>query len=348
MNTLTSAPLKGAGLKEGRDRRWVWVKRIAMALVIGIVFPAAVGSAYQVIATSVDKANFQAPGQMVEVGGFQMHLNCSGEGSPTVVLEPGGGSSSLVWYLIQPEVAKSTRVCAYDRAGMGWSDPGPGPRDGQHIALELHTLLNRADIPAPYVLAGWSYGGLFVRSYVDLYPEDVAGMVLLDASHTDIWSGTEQGQSRYQTDSTLYRGMLLLARFGLMRLLPIPFTAPPESLPAGQMPQWKATHSTTKYFDTTEAESRSILDTMAQVRRAAHLGSLPLIVVTAGENQGADGRWAAYQDELASSLSHNSTHILVEGAQHHDLIFDPEFSQASSSTILQLIETIRGDTAGAP
>jgi len=348
VNTLTSSPNEAVEQGEGRSSRFSLLQRIAVALVIGIVLLAVLGSAYQVIATDKDSSKYQAPGQMVDVGGFQMHLSCSGEGAPTVILEPGGGSSSLAWYLIQPEVAKSTRVCVYDRAGMGWSDARPGSRDGQRIAEELHTLLNNANIPAPYVLAGWSYGGLYVRSYLALYPEDVAGLVLLDATHTDTWSRTAQGQSRYQNDSKLYLGMRLFGRFGLMRLLPTPFTAPPESLPADLIHQWKAIHSTTKFFDTTEAESRSILDTMAQVRQSGHLGDLPLIVVTAGENQGADGQWAAYQEELAASLSNNSTHIIVEDARHQDLVFDPVFSQESSRIILQFIETIRGGQAGTP
>jgi pimeloyl-ACP methyl ester carboxylesterase len=348
MDTITSPTSAQTGpVKAGRRGR-VWLRRIPVILVSGIVLLAALGMAYQAVATAIDGRNHPAPGRMVDVGGFQMHISCMGEGSPTVVLEPGGGANSLAWYLVQPEIAKTTRVCAYDRAGMGWSDPGPHPRDGRHIADELHALLHAADIPAPYVLAGWSYGGLFVRAYTLQYPEDVAGLVLLDASHPDIWTRTEQGRSQYQNDSKIYSGMRLFARLGLLRLIPIPFTAPPDSIPARQVPQWKAVYNTTRYFDTTAAESRSILDTMAQVRQAGHLGDQPLVVVTAGENQGADGRWAVYQDELASSLSTNSTHIILEGAGHQSLVFDPEYSQASTSAILQVVEAVKGSVSLEP
>lgn len=276
-----------------------------------------------------------------------MHLSCSGEGSPTVILEPGSGSNSLTWFLVQPDLATSTRVCAYDRAGLGWSESGPNPRTGQRIAEELHMLLNAAGIPPPYVLAGWSYGGLFVRSYAVQYPEEVAGLVLLDASHPDMWTRTALGQSQYKNDSNIFIGMRLYARLGLVRLFPLPFTAPPASLPAEKIPQWRAVHNTTKFFDAMQAESRSILETMSQLREAGHLGDLPLLVVTAGENQGADGQWAVYQQELAS-LSTHSLQIIVEGAQHHELVFDPEYSRESSRAIQQMVETVRAGVAGRP
>lgn len=341
MNTISPTNSVTAEPKDAGHRGHTRILHFVRAIVIGTILLTAAGFAYQVVATRMDELKYPAPGRMVDVDGFEMHLYCTGDGSPTVVLEPGGGSSSLVWYLIQPEIAATTRVCAYDRAGMGWSDSGPAPRDGKRIASELHTLLSRADIPGPYALAGWSYGGLFARSFAVQYPDDTAGLVLLDASHTDIWTRTALGQSRYKNDSVIYTGMRLFARLGLLRLFPTPFTASPESLPKQQVPQWKAVHNTTTSVDTTEAESRSIIDTMAQLRQAGDLGDLPLIVVTAGENQGADGLWAVYQDELAASLSTDSVHMIVEGAQHQQLVFDPEYSQASSSAILQMIEKVR-------
>lgn len=341
MSTITSPTTSNTGpVKAGRRGRAL-LKRIAGGLSIGIVLLAAIGMAYQSIATAIDKRNYPAPGQMVDVGGFQMHINCVGEGSPTVVLEPGGGSNSLVWYLVQPAIAKTTRVCAYDRAGSGWSDPSPDPRDGRNIADELHTLLQEANVPGPYVLVGWSYGGLFTRTFTMQYPQEVAGLALLDATHPEVWTRTEKGGSQYQTDSKIYTVARLLARLGLLRLLPVPFTTPPDSMPTQRVPQWKAVHNTTKSWDTTEAESRLILDTMAQVHQAGHLGDLPVMVVTAGENPGVDGQWPVYQDELASSLSANSAHLIVEGAGHQSLVFDPTYSQASSSAILQVISAVR-------
>ena len=122
------------------------------------------------------------PGQLIDVGGHRLHLNCTGSGSPTVVLEPGGGamSSNLGW--ITPAVARDTRVCVYDRAGRGWSEPADTPQDGAQIATDLHTLLHRANVPGPYVLAGHSFGGLYVLTFAARYPDEVAGMVLVDST----------------------------------------------------------------------------------------------------------------------------------------------------------------------
>src|SRR6478752_195841 len=122
------------------------------------------------------------PGQLVDVGGHRLHLNCTGSGSPTVVLEPGGGASSSDVAWIAPVVARDTTVCVYDRPGRGWSDAADNPQDGDQIAADLHTLLDRAHIPGPYVLAGHSFGGLYVLSFAAQFPDQVAGLVLLDST----------------------------------------------------------------------------------------------------------------------------------------------------------------------
>ncbi len=128
------------------------------------------------------------PGQIVNIGTTKLHIHCTGNGSPTVVLESGFPGSSLDWALVQPAVARFTRVCSYDRAGFGWSEAGKAPRSSQQIAEELATLLSKADIPAPYALVGHSLGGLYVRAFVRRFPERVAGMVLVDSTHEDQWN----------------------------------------------------------------------------------------------------------------------------------------------------------------
>src|SRR5215211_1669008 len=125
---------------------------------------------------------YPMPGQLIDVGGHRLHLSCTGSGTPTVVLEPGAGemSSSLGW--IAPAVARNTRVCVYDRAGRGWSEPASTAQDGAQIATDLHTLLQRGHVPGPYVLAGHSFGGLYVLTFTARYPDEVAGMVLVDST----------------------------------------------------------------------------------------------------------------------------------------------------------------------
>jgi pimeloyl-ACP methyl ester carboxylesterase len=127
------------------------------------------------------------PGTMVDVGGFRMHLVCEGEGGPAVIFDSGHADVWLTWFKVQPGLAKVTRVCTYDRAGIGYSDPGPRPRSRRRMVEELRTLLARASIAPPYVLVGHSFGGLNVRLYAALHPREVAGLVLVDSAHEDHW-----------------------------------------------------------------------------------------------------------------------------------------------------------------
>jgi len=345
--SLTTAQAQTSSAKP-KSRVFVWLKRITLWLVIGIVALAALGAIYQAVATEMDKRAYPPPGQMVDVGGYRLHLYCTGanvNGSPTVILEQGGGGNTLGWFLVQPEVAKATRVCSYDRAGQGWSGPAPEPRDGESIAKDLHTLLQNAGIPGPYVLAGHSYGGLFVRAYAAYYPEEIVGLVLLDSAHPDEWTRTPEGQAQYKSDSQVYGVARILARLGLLRFGPNPFKVTPSSLPGlsvQQNAEWNALVTTAQFWDTTDIESRAILETMAQVRAGTSLGDLPLMVVTAGANTGVDGQWATYQNELAA-LSTNSVHIVIDGATHQALWAELEGAHASSAAILKVVEAARSE-----
>src|SRR5688572_27011840 len=154
------------------------------AVILGL---ALVALAREALTERAERRRFAPPGRLVDVGGFRLHVLESGDpsASPTVILDAGMVSFSSNWAWVQPELAKVTRVVAYDRAGLGWSDPGPKPRDAGQSARELHVALQRMGITGPFVLAGHSYGGLAVRAFAALYPDEVAGMVLVDGSHPD-------------------------------------------------------------------------------------------------------------------------------------------------------------------
>jgi pimeloyl-ACP methyl ester carboxylesterase len=140
--------------------------------------------------TGSPAAPIPPPGQLVDVGGWSLHLYCTGEAKssqPTVILEPGTGDFSVEWSLVQPKRAASVRVCSYDRAGDGWSELGPHPRTMHQIAYELHVLLGKAGVRPPYMLVGHSYGGWLVRLYASKYRSDVAGMVLVEGGFDNPW-----------------------------------------------------------------------------------------------------------------------------------------------------------------
>ncbi len=172
MNTKTSQAPK----RRGR-RFLLWLGGVLL-LTVGLIVA---GTVYESRAEAADAGAYPPAGQMVEVGGYRLHVNCTGAGSPTVVIGGGWGDWSLGWSGVQPGVARTTRVCTYDRAGMGYSEAGPVPRDAEQFAKELHTLLQQAGIPGPYVLVGHSMGGLTVRVFAHEYPAEVAGIVLIDS-----------------------------------------------------------------------------------------------------------------------------------------------------------------------
>jgi len=161
-----------------------WIKRLAGGVAALLVALALAGFLYETIAGSAAVKRFPPPGAMVDVGGHRLHLHCIGEGSPTVILDAGGGPhGSLSWRPVHAELARDTRVCAYDRAGILWSEQGPAPRSGERAVAELAALLKAAEISGPVVLVGHSLGGQFAVQFAHHDPGRIAGLVLVDASH---------------------------------------------------------------------------------------------------------------------------------------------------------------------
>jgi pimeloyl-ACP methyl ester carboxylesterase len=343
MTSITQSPTATIKPQSARStsRAFIWFKRVGLWSIIGIVSLAVVGALYQTVATSLDQHAYPPPGQMIDVGGYKLHLACTGanvNGSPTVILETGLGSISSTWARVQPEVAKRTRVCAYDRAGMGWSDPSPEARDAQHIAQELHTLLHNAGIPEPYVLVGWSFGGLYAREYAGQYSDEVSGLVLLDSSHPDQWTSTPAGQAQFEANARIYSVAPILARLGVMRVMGL--MQPSSGLPSPFDEMLKASFAATKDWDAQSAEFLASPTTRTQVSQYKSLNNIPLFVLTAtkhGTPAEQEREWQNWQTELAS-LSANSAHQIVQGADHASFWRDPETSKLSIAAILKVIE----------
>jgi pimeloyl-ACP methyl ester carboxylesterase len=237
------------------------------------------------------RSAFPPPGQLVEVGEHRLHLHCQGpeeNTGPVVIMDAGVGEFGLSWSLVQPEVAKDLRACVYDRAGLGWSDPGPLPRTNRAMVAELHTLLERASIPTPYILVGASLGGLNARLYAHTHPDEVAGLVLVDAAHEEQY--TSEGMSKafagiLQMMPRMYGLMRLLVRSGLPALFPGRFAALAPVDPKVPKDTARANYalrvSDTRYFETAEAEMAAIVESHAQIRelKIDSLGNIPMIVI---------------------------------------------------------------------
>ena len=313
------------------------IGRALLWLIVALLALAVVGAIYQAIATEHAERAYPPPGEMVVVGGHRLHIDCVGQGSPTVVLDAALGNMSAQWVWVQREVSDTTRVCAYDRAGMGWSEMGPEPRDAKQISSELHALLTKAGIEGPYVLVGHSFGGLYVQTYAARYPDEVAGAALVESSHPDQVERLPEEEENYERMKQLFAVASLLARIGVARLFNLSRT-PPE-LPQQQRAQIDALNPSTRQVSATAQEFRASPATTTQARSLRTLDHKPLAVISAGTQQ---PEWLELQDELAA-LSANSMHRVVEGATHTSVVYDRSEAQATSAAIVEVVQAVRKD-----
>jgi pimeloyl-ACP methyl ester carboxylesterase len=281
---------------------------------------------------------------MVDVGGYKLHITCAGEGSPTVILDAVGGGSSTQWALVQPEIAATTRVCAYDRAGFGWSELGPEPRDAHQQVRELHTLLANADVAGPYVLVGHSYGGRVARVYAGQHLDEVAGLVLVDTGilYQDP-SFPQEYHAEYAAETRMINSLRWLAPVGVVRLL-LTVGLGPEAedydLPAPQRAESKIFNATTKFWQSMAGQFAAMSETSTQERAVKSLDDIPLVVLSATLPADQTRRvWNEFSAELAD-LSSNSDYRLVNGATHMSLALKQEHAQHVSTAILDVVQVV--------
>jgi pimeloyl-ACP methyl ester carboxylesterase len=316
-------------------KAWRRTRRVLLIVALVLASLALTGFLYQTIGSAVDASSYPAPGKLIDVGGYRLHLYCTGTarpGSPTVILDAGLNETSLGWSKVQPGVASFTRVCSYDRAGYGWSDTSPLPRTARYMVTELHMLLTRAGVPGPYVLVGHSYGGLLMQLYAYTYPKQVAGLVLVESVHAD--------QDRYpELSAGALPPICPLASFGILRFFGLlgftnGFVAeyPPTVQPAA-----KAHLYQTRLCQTVSDESAAWEESLAQVRAARHpLVHLPLVVLTRGmPSSDAQGErdWQALQRDLVG-LSTNSEHIIATRSGHQIQLEQPDLVIAAIKQVL--------------
>lgn len=313
----------------GRRGCLFYMKRALLGILVVLVALLILGFSYETIMAAGDAERYPAPGQVVTVDGYSMHLRCLGAGSPTVILESGAGGFSTMWpETIVGQLSQSTRVCAYDRTGYGWSDPRPEPRTAWQIVHELHVLLENAQIEAPYVLVGASNGGLYIRAYAAEYPGEVAGLVLVD------------GTSEAELDKI--KGLpgtifAVMGRLGIFRLFP-DMICPGSACDEAAKPMIAAFRGRASLYQTVDDEWAALQapDMLAILRErlspVASLGDTPLVILRANQSGLAENDMdTSYRTTIASDreamtgLSSDHRYVLVNGGhaianEHPDLV----------------------------
>lgn len=333
----------------------LWLKRIGLVLFALVLLLVAGGSAYEAYARHRARSDFPPPGRLVDVGGRRMHVDCRGQGAPTVVFEAGLDTyGSLAWSAVHDKVAAFTRACAYDRAGIMWSDARPAAQDADAVAQDLHATLAAAGEKGPFVLVGHSLGGAYVVDYARRYGDQVAGLVLVDASHPD-----QNRRMRAAGFGRLTQGppsaAVLLARLawtGWTRIAP-------GDEPMANFPP-RAFAASQAYAGASMAaavgEGRNLDRSLAEAGAVRSLGRRPLVVLTAMQPlpaaqlksvgmTPADGLrmqaiWKRLQDDEAS-WSSRSRHQLVPDSTHYIQFLRPDL-------VVAAVREVVGEARGAP
>lgn len=336
----------------GGRKLLIWIGRGLMTGAAVLVMAALAGATYERVMASGDATSYPAPGQLVDVGGHRLHLHCMGEGSPTVILEAGWSGFSSDWSLIQPALAQQTRVCAYDRAGNGWSDAGPLPRTPERIATELHMLLRNAGERGPYVLVGHSLGGRYARMFAAQHPDEVAGLVLVDArheTHDQAMTAEQRAQLDAQISGSGWVGEVL-KRLGVTRLfgawiygamIPELKHLPAEISQTIIVLGMRQTPAMAAVSRSEMAERTANDDQLA----AATLGDLPVKVLVSSISAAGDASWMPGQ-EAQAALSHNGSLTVLEGGHYLHLAAADDVTRHIAEVIAASREL--GETTSAP
>lgn len=300
-------------------------RRIVLMLLVFLLILLVAGFLYENISEARDRRFNPMKGQLVDVGGRNMHIHCTGEGSPTVILDSGLGDSYLSWHKVQPEIAKFTHVCSYDRAGLGFSDPSSQPRTSKVIAEELRALLQAAGVPPPYVIVGHSMGGYDVRVYASIYRSDIVGMVLVDASHPDQENRfppelkNMEGSWRREAEFIAYA-----MPFGVPRLLGL----------CDNDPTSRAADCNARTAREQLAEIKAFPESAAETAATGSLGDLPLVVLSHDPDKPSgdlppeiakptNEAWERMQVEL-THLSTRGTRTIAKNSAHYIQIDRPD------------------------
>ena len=320
-------------------------ERIALSAVVVVFLAAGASTVFNALAIHHYRAIYPPQGRLYIVDGYKMHLYCTGEGSPTIVLDAGLGNDSLIWADVQPTLSKTTRVCSYDRAGFGWSDLQPRPRDADRITDQLHTLLTDAGIKGSIVLMGHSIAGLYIRDYAARYSQNLSGLVFVDGS-TPLQEDRFPGRTRL----VLLKAKLELLQTKWLYVLGIPRITGECNIgegfevSAGKM--LSEDQCRASLFTALEREDEDFHQSGKETIHTGPFGDLPILIFSqdnhpsdGGPRSKVDEIWDQMQEEL-KSLSTRSRRIIAKGSGHYIQVDRPDLL---NSQVADLIRRIRGE-----
>ena len=323
------------------------IKRILLVTVVLLIVAAFAGATYQWFASRNDLAATPPPGRLVDVGGHRLHLWCTGStapGAPTVFFDSGLGGDAFDWTDIAPEIGKFTQACTYDRAGMGYSDPGPVPRTSAQIAQELAQLIQNSGIAGPVILVGLSFGGFNTRIVASEHPDLVAGLVLVGASHENQGERyAAAGLPSGRPPAVLLKLGPIAASLGILRLMGVTLAAPPEQAPDQVRGFVLATAYRTSRYYAMRSELQHTRESGLEVAATRRQLTIPLVVVSPGNESGVR---AEINRELQADLVTLSTRAcqVIAEESGHGIGNQPEFVISAIRDVLWAV----GDEARKP
>ena len=313
-----------------------------------------VGMIYEQIGRRQDRKRYSQIGRSIDIGGRKLNIFCSGEGDPTVIFDSGGHTAGYSWVSIQPEIAKLTRACWYDRASYGWSDPAPSPRTPRAVANDLHALLQAAPIAPPYIFVGATFAAFHVRVYNGLYPDQVAGAVLVEASDPDAWAhspaymkgGLASAPPLIKKLSCQIAQPILL-NFGLLRLLGNPGSGRPFGMENLGSDQRRELSFLSKNPETARGgEGCDLEEVAAEVRSAGNFGDRPLIVLANSTAWQAPpgGQYREATDAFNNYWFHQLQPRLAALSTRGELVLteDAERAEPIIGAVSRLVAEVRG------
>ena len=310
--------------------RWVW--RVAAFVVFLCVVVSAGGASYEYIEHRRDLAAAAPPGRLIDIGGYRLHLWCLGKGAPAVVFDSGLGGTAFDWYPVLRNVSGFTTACAYDRAGMGYSDAGPSPRTARRIASEFAELVTRSQTKLPIVLVGWSDGGLYARSYASEHEADVAGLVLVDSAHED--QNAKFAAAGFPTGPPAFASLVpIAATLGLLRITRRPFGPRPDAEPEPVRGFVQATVYRASRYTAMVDELTHFEESADQVRASRRPLAMPVVVLSSGRSPIPNITGPLQRDLLL--LSPRSCQIVATNSDHMILSEAPDLVVQATRAVIE-------------